>query len=128
MNHHHLASRSTSVELERNPLLDRDPAARPANMSSYPMTERGPNTLPKAQFADTDRGQAPRYQRLDSDRLAPNTPTQTKNSPTHPGYSRDSSFLHEATHYDYSKGPEQFRVARGDIPDNQVGDLDRRCR
>jgi hypothetical protein len=122
---HHLASRSTSVELERNPFLDhRDPAAPPANMSNYPMTERGSTTLPKTQFVDTDRGHAPGYQRLDGDHLAPNTPNQAKNSPTRPDLSRDSSFLHEATHYDYTKGPEHFRVARGDMPDNRVGDVD----
>lgn len=88
---------------------------------SYPMTERNPNALPKTQFVDAERGHTSGgYARL-GDRLAPggNQP------PNRPGNSRDSSFLHEATHYDYTKGPEQFRVAKGDIPDNQVGDVDR---
>jgi hypothetical protein len=85
-------------------------------MASYPMTERKTTFAP---MHDVERGNAAgSYARL-GDHLAPGTGASSPN--TRPNNSRDSSFLHEATHYDYRKGPEQFRVAQGDVPDNAVG-------
>jgi hypothetical protein len=103
------------------------PAGRsaPSNMSSYPMAER-PNTLQKPSFApaaghDVERGHAGPYIRLGEHLgVGKSNPNSEPNTPGGLGHSRDSSFLHEATHFDYRKGPEQFRVAQGDIPDNQV--------
>lgn len=90
------------------------------------MAER-PKTLQKPSFVplpaqDVERGHAGPYIRL-GDHLGINkgNTNSVPNTPGAQGSTRDSSFLHDATHYDYRRnGPEQFRVAQGDIPDNQV--------
>ncbi|CAG7850530.1 Uncharacterized MscS family protein C2C4.17c [Serendipita indica DSM 11827] len=83
--------------------------------STYQMTERNPKP-----HNDVEKGNASGgYSRL-GDHLAP---TGTSNSPVSPHVenSRNSSFIHDATHFDYTKaGPQQYRVAKGDVPDNTV--------
>ena len=87
------------------------------------MAER-PNTLQKPSFAaahDVERGHAGPYIRLGEHLgVGKGNANSEPNTPGGQGHSRDSSFLHDATHFDSRKGPEQFRVAQGDIPDNQV--------
>ncbi|KIM30449.1 hypothetical protein M408DRAFT_66234 [Serendipita vermifera MAFF 305830] len=94
------------------------------------MTER-PSALQQPSYTattghnnDAERGvpggKAGPYIRIADHLNVGGKPTTSNSTPTGVGHSRDSSFLHEATHYDYRKGPEQFRVAQGDIPDNTV--------
>jgi len=133
--YHPLATRRTSNESQRllhpsTPSATAGLAAGPStssNMASYQMAER-PNTLQKPSFAssathDVERGHTGPYIRL-GDHLGVGK-GNTNSSPNTPGglaHSGESSFLHEATHYDYRRnGPEQFRVAHGDVPDNKVG-------
>ncbi|KAG8758778.1 hypothetical protein FRC14_007427 [Serendipita sp. 396] len=81
-------------------------------MASYPMKER-PGAGHKPSNIDIERGGgAGVYSKL-GDNLTPNTGRTDR--------SRDSSFIHDATHYDYHKqGPEVYRVAKGDVADNKI--------
>lgn len=131
--YHPLTTRAPSNESQRllqpstPSATDGGPTGRStsSNMSSYPMAER-PNTLQKpstnpAAAHDVERGHAGPYIRLGEHLgVGKGNINSEPNTPGGQGYSRDSSFLHDATHFDYRKGPEQFRVAQGDIPDNQV--------
>ncbi|KAG8786733.1 hypothetical protein FRC15_010801 [Serendipita sp. 397] len=98
------------LDSDQQPLAPHRPG--PDTMASYPMTERlGAGHKPSN--IDIERGGgAGVYSKL-GDNLTPNTGRTD--------HSRDSSFLHDATHYDYHKqGPEVYRVAKGDVADNKI--------
>jgi hypothetical protein len=90
-------------------------------MSAFPGSERDKhiplnNLYPPT--PDIERGGSTgSYTRI-NDHLTPGTAGHGAHLNT-PG-SHDSNFFHEATNYDYRRGPEQFRVAQGDIPDTKV--------
>lgn len=124
-----LAGRSTSSEFDRIPLTETTsrtppPTSKSTMASSYPMTER----LPKATFPpihDVERVQTGSgYTRL-GDHPVPGDTTPPRQGSGRPSSSRGSSFLREAIHFDSTNAPEQFRVAKGDVPDNSVRHLHR---
>ncbi|KAG8836439.1 hypothetical protein FRC18_011362 [Serendipita sp. 400] len=98
------------LDSDQQPLTPHRPG--PDTMASYPMKER-PGAGHKPSNIDIERGGgAGVYSKL-GDNLTPNTGRTDR--------SRDSSFIHDATHYDYHKqGPEVYRVAKGDVADNKI--------
>lgn len=98
--------------------------AKPSKMSALPMSERDKhiplnNLYPPT--PDIEKGTpGGSYTRL-GDNHSPVTPGQG-GSHIHSPNTRNSSFFHEATNYDYRRGPDKFRVAQGDVPDTKVRD------
>lgn len=128
--YHPLATRPQSLDSGKTPLNQSTSTARPtgpsfsSEMSSYPMAER-PTTLQQPSYAataghDVERNRTGPYIRIADHLNVGNNNKTSASTPSGAGHSRDSSFLHDATHYDSRKGPEQYRVAQGDIPDNTV--------